>query len=42
MLKIISDVICPWCIISYKRFETAIDEMRLQKKVQIEWHIFDV
>jgi predicted DsbA family dithiol-disulfide isomerase len=41
-VDIISDVMCPWCIVGYKRLETAIDEMGLQEKVQIEWHPFEL
>jgi len=31
-LDIISDVVCPWCIIGYKRLEKAISEMGIQDK----------
>ena len=36
-LDIISDVVCPSCIIGYRRLQLAIDEMGLQDKVEIEW-----
>ena len=40
-LDIISDVVCPWCIIGYKRLERAISEMGIQDKVELEWQPFE-
>lgn len=41
-LDIISDVVCPWCTIGYKRLEQAISEMGIQDKVEIEWQPFEL
>jgi predicted DsbA family dithiol-disulfide isomerase len=41
-LTIISDVVCPWCLIGYKRLEKAIFEMGIQDKVEIEWEPFEL
>ena len=41
-LDIISDVVCPWCIIGYKHLEAAIIELNLQDKVDIEWQPFEL
>ena len=41
-LDIISDVVCPWCIIGYKRLEKAISEMGIQDKIEIEWQPFEL
>lgn len=41
-LDIISDVVCPWCIIGYKRLERAISEMGIEDRVEIEWHPFEL
>ncbi len=41
-MDLISDVVCPWCIIGYKRLERAISEMGLQDKVELEWHPFEL
>lgn len=41
-LDIISDVVCPWCIIGYNRVVKAISELELQNKVEIEWHPFQL
>ncbi len=39
-IDFVSDVVCPWCAIGYKRLERAIAETGLQNKVDIEWHPF--
>lgn len=41
-LDIISDVVCPWCIIGYKHLTAAIKELDLQDKVEIEWQPFQL
>ena len=41
-LTIVSDVVCPWCVIGYKRLEQAIFEMGIQDKVHIEWEPFEL
>ncbi len=41
-LDIISDVVCPWCIIGYKHLEAAIAELNLQEQVEIEWQPFEL
>jgi predicted DsbA family dithiol-disulfide isomerase len=41
-LDIISDVVCPWCIVGYKHLEAAIKELNLQDKVEIEWQPFEL
>ncbi|MFG0729057.1 DsbA family oxidoreductase [Photobacterium damselae] len=41
-LDIISDIVCPWCIIGYKRLISAILELNLEKKVEIIWHPFEI
>ena len=41
-LDIISDVVCPWCIIGYKYLEAAIKELNLQENVEIEWQPFEL
>lgn len=41
-LDIISDVVCPWCIIGYKRLAKAISEMGIQDKITIEWQPFEL
>lgn len=41
-IDIVSDVVCPWCIIGYKRLEEAIVEMGIEDKVEIEWQPFEL
>jgi len=35
MLDIISDVVCPWCIIDFKNLQQAIDELEIQDQIEI-------
>lgn len=41
-IDIVSDVVCPWCIIGYKRLEVALQQMRLRESATIRWHPFEL
>jgi predicted DsbA family dithiol-disulfide isomerase len=41
-IDIVSDVVCPWCTIGYKRLEKAISEMGIHDQVTIEWQPFEL
>ena len=41
-IEIISDVVCPWCIIGYKRLEQAMKELGVEDKFEIQWHPFEL
>jgi predicted DsbA family dithiol-disulfide isomerase len=41
-IDIVSDVVCPWCTIGYKRLEEAINELGIQDQVEIEWQPFEL
>lgn len=41
-LDIISDVVCPWCIVGYKHLEAAITELNIQDKVELQWQPFEL
>ncbi len=41
-IDIVSDVVCPWCTIGYKRLEKAIVELGVQDQVEIEWQPFEL
>ena len=41
-IDIVSDVVCPWCAIGYKRLSQAIDELDVKDKVVIVWHPFQL
>jgi len=39
-IDIVSDVVCPWCIIGYKQLEKALAETRIV--ADIHWHPFEL
>lgn len=41
-IDIVSDVVCPWCTIGYKRLEKALSELGIEDKVEIEWQPFEL
>ena len=41
-VDIVSDVVCPWCIIGYKQLLKAIDMLPGQFDVAIHWHPFEL
>ena len=41
-IDIISDVSCPWCIIGYKAFAKAIDQLDMQKDIDLNWMPFEL
>ncbi|MFM7029151.1 MAG: DsbA family oxidoreductase [Chakrabartia sp.] len=41
-IDIVSDVVCPWCIIGYKQLERAIGRMGDRVEVGIRWHPFQL
>ena len=41
-IDIISDVVCPWCTIGYKRLEKAISELGIADQIDIEWQPFEL
>lgn len=41
-IDILSDVVCPWCVLGYKRLERAIGTLGLQDRVAIQWHPFEL
>jgi predicted DsbA family dithiol-disulfide isomerase len=41
-IDIVSDVVCPWCTIGFKRLEKAIAELGIQDQVEIEWQAFEL
>ena len=41
-IDIVSDVVCPWCTIGYKRLEKAIADLDIQDHVDIEWQPFEL
>ncbi len=41
-IEIVSDVMCPWCVIGYKNLEKAISNLKDQVEVEISWHAFEL
>ncbi|WNW02768.1 DsbA family oxidoreductase [Tenacibaculum sp. HL-MS23] len=41
-IDIVSDVVCPWCTIGYKRLEKAIKELGIEDQIDIEWQPFEL
>lgn len=41
-IDIVSDVVCPWCTIGYKRLEKAISELGIGDRVDLVWHPFEL
>ncbi|WP_050940314.1 DsbA family oxidoreductase [Vibrio harveyi] len=41
-LDIISDVVCPWCIIGYNHLQAAIKELGIEDHIEIEWQPFEL
>jgi predicted DsbA family dithiol-disulfide isomerase len=41
-IDIVSDVVCPWCTIGYKRLEKAIEELGVADQLEIEWQPFEL
>ncbi|MEH6568330.1 MAG: DsbA family oxidoreductase [Halioglobus sp.] len=41
-VDIVSDVVCPWCIIGYRQLQKALDMMPGQFEVDIRWHPFEL
>ena len=41
-VDIVSDVVCPWCIIGYKQLQKALGSMPGEFDVTIRWHPFEL
>lgn len=41
-VDIVSDVVCPWCIIGYKQLMVALSSMPVKFDVTIHWHPFEL
>ncbi len=42
MIDILSDVVCPWCVIGYYRIQVAIKDLGIEDQVSIRWHPFEL
>ncbi|GAB5413533.1 MAG: DsbA family oxidoreductase [Congregibacter sp.] len=41
-VDIVSDVVCPWCVIGYKQFERALDRLTGTFDVSLRWRAFEL
>lgn len=41
-IDIVSDVVCPWCIIGYKRLQLALNELADTVQADVHWHPFEL
>lgn len=42
IIEIWSDMVCPFCYIGKKKLEQAISKLKIQDKVKIQWHSFQL
>lgn len=41
-VDIVSDVVCPWCIIGYKKLEKAMQQFEGRARFELAWHAFEL
>ncbi|NES23848.1 MAG: DsbA family oxidoreductase [Symploca sp. SIO3E6] len=41
-VDVVSDVVCPWCIIGYKRLEKAMEMFEEAVTFELHWHPFEL
>ena len=41
-IEIVSDVMCPWCVIGYKNLESALEQLQNTITADISWHAFEL
>lgn len=41
-VDIVSDVVCPWCIIGYKKLEKAMQQFAGKARFELAWHAFEL
>jgi len=41
-LDIISDVVCPWCIVGYKSLQIAIEQLGVADRIEVQWQPFEL
>ena len=42
LVDIWSDVVCPWCYLGKRRFESALADFEHRDDVQVHWHSFEL
>ena len=41
-IDIVSDVVCPWCVIGFKQFQRALTQLADEVDVDLHWHPFEL
>ncbi|MDN3647663.1 DsbA family oxidoreductase [Reinekea marina] len=41
-IDIVSDVMCPWCVVGYNNLDAALNELNDSIQANIEWHAFEL
>ena len=41
-IDIISDVVCPWCVIGFRNLKTAMKELQSDLKFEISWKPYEL
>ena len=41
-IDIVSDVVCPWCIIGFKRLQQAMEQVQDNFEFTVDWHPFEL
>jgi predicted DsbA family dithiol-disulfide isomerase len=41
-IDIVSDVVCPWCVIGFKQLQRALEQLRDDVEVELHWHPFEL
>jgi len=41
-IDIISDVVCPWCVIGFGRLQIALEQLKYKVGANITWHPFEL
>lgn len=41
-IDIVSDVMCPWCVIGYNNMAKALEQLNDEVQATIEWHAFEL
>jgi len=41
-IDIVSDVVCPWCIVGYKQLQEALSRLDGEVEAEIHWHPFEL
>jgi len=41
-LDVVSDVVCPWCIVGYQNLKKAIDELDVADRIDLQWQPFEL